>query len=613
MSAPTTGPRDEYARRLADRREGAARQARIELSISNGRLATAVAAAILAWLAFGAGSLGAWWLLAPLALFAVLVVAHDRVIERRRLLERAASFYEAGLARLDHAWMGKGEPGERFLEEEHLYAPDLDLFGAGSLFELLCSARTRAGEGMIAAWLLAPAPREVILSRQEAVRELRGRIDLREDLAILGAAMRAEVDAEALAGWGAEPRRLALRPDRAFAFILSSLTLIAAALWAAGVAGSLPLTAVLAVEGAFAWRRRHAVARVVAGIDGVGRDLALLSGILGRLERETFTSPHLARLRATLDIDGDPPSRRIARLNRLVELLDSRRNQLFAPLAAALLWATQVALAIESWRATSGEAVGRWLAATGEMEALCALAAFAYEHPEYADPEIVEGPALFEAERLGHPLLPAASCVRNDVRIGEGRRVLIVSGSNMSGKSTLLRAAGINAALALAGAPVCAGRLRLSPLAIGASIRIHDSLQAGTSRFYAEITRLRRIVDLTKSPLPVLFLIDEMLNGTNSHDRRIGAGAVVRGLASRGAVGLITTHDLALAHIAEIPEAAAENVHFEDHIEAGKITFDYVMRPGVVTKSNGLALMRAVGLDVEEEAPERAGRGAGPR
>jgi DNA mismatch repair ATPase MutS len=265
------------------------------------------------------------------------------------------------------------------------------------------------------------------------------------------------------------------------------------------------------------------------------------------------------------------------------------------------MWSTQLALAIETWRAASGEAVGRWLDAVGEMEALCDLAAFSFENPAYPFPAIEEGEARFEAERLGHPLIPAEACVRNGLGLGPHRRVLIVSGSNMSGKSTLLRAVGINAVLAQAGAPVCAAGLRMSPLVVGASMRIHDSLSEGTSRFYAEITRLKRIVDLTRGSAPVLFLLDEMLNGTNSHDRRIGAGAVVGALASRRAIGLITTHDLALAHIADAPGSHAANVHFEDRIDGGRITFDYVMRPGVVTRSNGLALMRAVGLDVGSE------------
>jgi DNA mismatch repair ATPase MutS len=237
------------------------------------------------------------------------------------------------------------------------------------------------------------------------------------------------------------------------------------------------------------------------------------------------------------------------------------------------------------------------------MEALGSLAGYAYENPEDPFPEIVERAgmprdAVFEAAGLGHPLLPSDSCVRNDVQLGGELRAMIVSGSNMSGKSTLLRAVGVACVLAAAGAPVRARRLRLSILAVGASMRVQDSLQAGTSRFYAEIKRLRRILDLAAAEIPAMFLIDEMLHGTNSHDRRLGAEAILKGLLDRGAVGLITTHDLALAQIAEGVAPRAANVHFEDHLEDGRMTFDYLLRPGVVRKSNALALMRSVGLEV---------------
>jgi DNA mismatch repair ATPase MutS len=226
------------------------------------------------------------------------------------------------------------------------------------------------------------------------------------------------------------------------------------------------------------------------------------------------------------------------------------------------------------------------------------LAGYAYEHPQDPFPELVPVEPRFEGTDLGHPLIHEARNVRTDLRLADELRVLIVSGSNMSGKSTLLRTVGINTILALAGAPVRARRLRLSPLQLGASIRIQDSLQAGISHFYAEITRLRRIVQLTSGTRPVIFLLDEILHGTNSHDRLIGAQRVVRGLVERGAIGLITTHDLALARIADDPTLGAANVHFEDHLVGGQIAFDYLLRPGVVQRSNALELMRSVGLEV---------------
>jgi len=300
-------------------------------------------------------------------------------------------------------------------------------------------------------------------------------------------------------------------------------------------------------------------------------------------------------LRAALDRDGVPASRQIERLRRLVALLDARRNQFFAPFALLLLWTTNIAFAIERWRTESGAEIVKWIDAIGEMEALLSLSSFAFEHPAFVMPEVIDGDAIFDGDAVGHPLIPDDRRVANDVRIGGQLRLLIVSGSNMSGKSTLMRSIGINTILALAGAPVCAARLRVSPMSVGASISLNDSLQEGASRFYAEILRIR---DILRTPPPLLFLLDEVLGGTNSHDRRIGAEAIIRSLVARGAIGLLTTHDLALAKIAEELAPRAANVHFEDHIENGEVMFDYRMRPGVVTKSNALELMRAVGIEV---------------
>ncbi|HEV2448699.1 MAG TPA: hypothetical protein VGS58_22355, partial [Candidatus Sulfopaludibacter sp.] len=327
-------------------------------------------------------------------------------------------------------------------------------------------------------------------------------------------------------------------------------------------------------------------------------DLNLIAGVLGRLEIERFASPRLAALRSDLDVEGVRPSRRIARLNRLVALVDSRANMAMAVIGPLLLWDLHLSYAIEDWRRVSGFAVRRWMSAAGEMEAISSIAGDSYEHPGYVFPEFVAEQPYFSGEGLGHPLLPEGRVVRNDVYLARDLRVLIVSGSNMSGKSTLLRAIGVNAVLAQAGAPVCARRLRISPLAVGASIRTEDSLHQNTSRFYAEITQLRRILEKTADGMPVLSLFDEVLQGTNSHDRRIGAEAIVQGLVRQGAIGLLTTHDVALADIAGMLSPPGGNVHFEDHLAGGRMHFDYRIRPGVVRKSNAIALMRSVGLEV---------------
>lgn len=441
---PGTQPRIEYARRGAARRAEAARQLQRFRSVGIVRLALLVFGVVIVWLAIN--GLAIWWLVPPVAAFLALAVVQSRITKARRRCERAADLYDEGLARLDDRWAGKGATGERFLNGSHPYAEDLDLFGHGSLFELLSRSRTRVGEETLANWLLAPAVPEAVRARQAAVVELRSRLDLREDLALLTEGVRSGEDAQALAAWAAAPPWPISRSMRITAIVLALLAVVTLILWIAGFGGSPFLVAVI-LGIAFAYRLREPVKRVISAIDGPGRDLTLLSEVMSRLERERFSSPRLVELRAALNVDGMAPSQQIARLNRLIDLLDARRNMIFAPLAALLLWQVQFAFAIERWRQTSGPVVSRWLAAVGEFEALGSLAGYSYEHPNDPFPELVEG-ACFEGEGLGHPLIPEPRNVRTDLRLFDELRVLIVSGSNMSGKSTLLRTVGTNTVLA---------------------------------------------------------------------------------------------------------------------------------------------------------------------
>lgn len=592
----TTDPRTEYLRRIEERRATSAQQFQRFRKLGFIRLAALAIGLILLWFVVF-GGLSAWWLALPAVVFIALGRVQARITEARLRCERAARLYEQGLARLDDRWAGSGASGDRFHDPAHPYAADLDLFGQGSLFELLSTARTDAGEETLAQWLLTPAGIDLVRARQEAVTELRPKLDLREDLALLGEGVPSGESARGLAAWANGPYWNISPSTRPTAIAISLLTTVTLILWFAGFS-PIPFVLVLIIRQVFLYRLRVPVQRVISEVDGPGSNLSLLSDILIRLEDEQHESTLLTELRAALDVAGSPPSRQIARLNRLIELLDSRRNFIFAPVAAILLWPLQCAISIERWRQQSGPAVGRWLAAVGEFEALNSLASYAYEHPHDPFPQLIPSSAHFEATAMGHPLIPEQRNIRTDLRLSDEPAVLIVSGSNMSGKSTLLRTVGVNVVLALAGAPVRAGSLRLSPLQVGASIRIQDSLQAGASRFYAEIKRLRQIVELTKGERAVLFLLDEILHGTNSHDRQIGAERVVHGLIERGAIGLITTHDLALARIADDLGTRATNVHFEDHLEDGQMRFDYRLRPGVVQHSNALELMRSVGLEV---------------
>ena len=607
-------PRADYARHLESRRSSLVEAIRQHVKFGNLRAAVFLASLAAAYAAFSWDLFSGWWLLAFVAAFYWAGAQLERAINARARLGRSVQFYERALARLDGRWAGTGgETGDRFLHDEHLYARDLDLFGESSLFELLSSARTRIGEETLAAWLKAPAEPPVVRARQEAVVELAPRTDLREDLAVLGESLRTGVNAEALAAWGEHPPRLASPRIPAWIWALSGAGALAAAGALAWLAASFDVLTIdvemlsglrayilitYAVCLAVLWRFRASTALILNDVEEAAHDLGLLSSVVGRLETERFSAARLATLRAELNVEGLAASRRIARLHKLTDLVDSRENVFVRLIGPLLLWDVHLVFAIERWRRLSGPALRRWLAAVGEMEALSSLAAYHYEHPADVFPDVIEGTPAFEAEDLGHPLLEEAVMVRNDVRIAGDLRVLIVSGSNMSGKSTLLRTVGMNAVLAQAGAPVRARRLRLTTLEIGASIRIQDSLQSGVSRFYAEITRLGLIMRRAAETERVLFLIDELLHGTNSHDRRIGAEAIVRGLVERGAIGLVTTHDLALASVATEMGSRGGNVHFQDVLEDGRLRFDYRMRPGVVEHSNALALMRSVGLDV---------------
>lgn len=597
MSTTHPSPAAIYADRRAAR--GAtlatleARHARLAMA----RLGVAALAAVVLWGALGPGYWSPWMLAVPAVAFLALAVVHDRVIRARDNAARAVEFYDRGLARIEDRWSGTGPTGSAYAPHDHPYADDLDLFGDGSLFQLLSGARLRAGEETLARWLLSPAAPDLARERQTAVRELAPRLDLRERLALTGADVAAFLDTTSLAAWGRQPALLTASWPRVAAVVLAAANLaaIAAGFWLDASSAWFALAVAASTTFALAWRRH--VAAVLAAVNAPARQLRLLAEVLALVEAEPPSSPPLARLHARLAATSDTASHRIGALTRLADLLESRQNQIFAPVAMLLLWGTQLAWAIEAWRMKSGGALDEWVAVAGEFEALCSIAGYAFEHPADPFPEIVEAGALVDASALAHPLLPASRAVANDVRLDTDVRVLVVSGSNMSGKSTLLRTVGVNVVLALAGAPVRAARLTVAPLAIGATLRIQDSLQAGRSRFFAEISRLKQIVDLAAGPLPVLFLLDELLSGTNSHDRRIGAAGIVRGLVEKGAIGLVTTHDLALAEVVSDLGVHARNVHFSDTFEEGTLHFDYRMREGVVKTSNALALMRSVGLD----------------
>ena len=575
---------------IARWQQQAAQNNRLDERLSQARLMTALAGVIIAWLIFSRQALPFAVLLIPIAAFIALAIKHERVSRAEERARRAIGFHQAAIRRGTNEWMGHGNPGERFRDAAHPYAEDLDVFGRGSLFELIARTRTAEGERTLADWLRAAATSSEVKERQVAIAELAPRIGWREAYALAGDDFTSQVESASIAAWATRPAVPFFAGARLIFATFVIIEILALGAW---LFGAMPVHYFLLLAGgclmlSFVF---HAKVQVVSeGLQQSAKDLALFGELAAAVERESFSSPMLVAAHARLA----GAARAARELERLVELLDSSRNQFFGVIALLLLWAPQVALALEAWRRQYGRDAHLWIAALGQVEALLSVAAFAFEHPLAVTPTLLPKGKSFSGTAISHPLLPVSQAIANDASLNEAEPLLIVSGSNMSGKSTLLRAIGLNTVLAWAGAPVCCAALSVSPLQVAASLRIVDSLGEGRSRFYAEILRLRQILTLS-SGQPVLFLLDEVLSGTNSHDRRVGAEAILRQLLSHGALGLVTTHDLALTAMA-LP--GARNVHFADDYLDGELHFDYRMKSGPVQRSNAIPLMRSIGLDV---------------
>lgn len=518
---------------------------------------------------------------------------------RRRADEaaRLRALYERGLARVRHEWMGKGDPGLDLIVQQHLSARDLDLFGDASMFELLCDVDTPAGREILANWLQYPASVPEVVSRQNSIRSLSARTDLREGMELLREGEASECSWRILREWlGADPFEV---PGWAIpsTLIIPLALLLACAFWAVGllhapIAERL-LVVIATAEGAAALYFRGRVHSILTEMHLPVRKVESLRRLCALIQGASLETSGLAALQNGLQGSAE----RIAALFRLVCRLNYRNNEWTIWPFLLSMGTTRTAFGIERWRQRHGRELIEWITLLGEFEALMAIAAYAYENPDDVFPEFVEDGPLFDARDMGHPLIDPRTCVRNDITLGHDTRFLLVTGSNMSGKSTLLRAVGLNTTLAQMGAPVRCSSLRLSQSQVCASMWIEDSLLDGASRFYAEVQRLKAILDLVRSGTPVLFLIDELFAGTNSADRRVAAEAVIRCLAMHQAIGLVTSHDLALSEVGEMKELKGENVHFTDLYTADKLlAFDYRIHSGRLARGNALKIVKLVGL-----------------
>ncbi len=543
--------------------------------------------------------------------FVVLVRLHGRVRESARWHALHRGLAVEGLLRLDRAWGRLEELADEFgartpapVTASHPYARDLHVFGRASLASLSGPVTTTHGRRTLDAWLSNLAPSAEVRARQGAVRELASRLDFRHEMAARGRAggKAPHGDVTELVEWAERPPWLAHRRALQLASWCLPLALLVLAMsQMTGLTGGpwwlIPLVLQLAVL-------KRVRARILADFkraQGAAPALSRHAGQLRLISETELTDARLAALRAR--VGGDEPAHeRFARLVRVVEMAESRRNPVYQAGAFLALLDVHVHRALERWKAHSGKQLRGWLDAIGEIEALSALATLAHDHPDWAFPRHHDELRV-DAVGLGHPLLPPDRCVRNDVRLGPPGTCLLVTGSNMAGKSTLIRALGANVVLASAGAPVCAAELRLPDVSLQTSMSVQDSLEAGVSRFMAELLALKRVVDAAPSrgesaPL-VLYLIDEMLQGTNSEERRVAARTVLRRLLESNAIGAITTHDLELAAAPDLLERT-HPWHFRESAVGGegepRLEFDYVLRPGLATTRNALELFEMVGL-----------------
>jgi len=614
------GPYGERVERFERLAEQLGRRSRLVSNLRGLSFGTAAIALVLGTLG---GQSGAMPVAAVAALgFVGFVLWHSRVIAAEDDALRMARVNLDARARVCERWHSLPDDGARFASDEHPYSSDLDLFGKGSVYQRVNVAHTRFGQRALARFLTEPAEPNVIRLRQEAARALAPLLEARQRLEALAIAVVEPPPGLAADGRPASKRKQTEPPDpepllrwaegepwlsgRTALVVLSyalPLATLAAMLgthffgWPAA-AWTVPFAAGLLVVAAV----RGEADRVFGAVSSTRGAFLRYGPMFELLEQLELGSALLAELRQGLLSTDVAPSVAMRRFDRIVEWFELRHNGLVHPFANFfLLWDAHCLLRLEAWQRSAGRSARKWFEALGEVEALCAFAGLAFDEPGFAWPDIVRGPPRFEARALGHPLLPATGRVVNDVSLPGPGRALLVTGSNMSGKSTLLRAMGTNAVLALAGAPVCAAALTLSPLVVRTSLKISDSLARGVSHFYAEVARLKGVVDATHGDTPVLFLLDEILHGTNSHERQIGARWVLAELIRRGAIGVVSTHDIGLCALPDELMAHVEQCHFREVVQDGRMSFDYRLRPGPVSGGNALRLMRLVGLAVPLE------------
>ncbi|MBP6722741.1 MAG: hypothetical protein KA239_10470 [Bacteroidia bacterium] len=547
---------------------------------------------------------GAWWLLclmAGLIGFGLTVKWNEAVNKRLRYQRLLLQFNEEEERRLKGDLKGFDE-GAEFIDPAHPYTSDLDIFGKHSLYQLLSRATTVFGRAKLAEWLQNPVGKAKVTERQEAGKQMAPLIDWRQEFQAIGKLQDSQGEnPEVLRRWMQEPGFVSQRPWLGFLpWVMIPLAAVEGLL---EIFGQIPSGYFFLIMGFnFLVNRmiNGRVQRIQSASEERGRLLAAWSEMLAKIESLEVSAPAVATLKQRLSTQGSPASAEIARLGRIVGNLEFRNSGLPHFFMNTLFyWDVFCLKALEKWKRELGERIVEWFEVIGEMEALNSLAAVRFAFPAWTDAETVEGSFLLEGEAIGHPLIGQQQRIDNPISLPGNGAIWLVTGSNMSGKSTYLRTVGLNAVLALTGSPVCANKLRLSPMEVVTSMRTIDSLEENTSSFYAELKRLHSVIEIVKANPNVLFLLDEILKGTNSRDRQAGARALVQQLHKYGGSGLVSTHDIELVDMAgQMPEDI-HNYSFNCTVTPdGQLHFDYLLTPGQCLSMNATALMRAMGIEV---------------
>ena len=593
--------KDFYESKLADLQSIHDELCRKDKLFSTWRLIIFFAGALFIYYTLYSKALPVPFSIFPIGVFLYLLNRHQKLLVRKRSAESQKIFVERALARINGDWQGKSMTSDHYLSEKHLFDNDLDIFGEASLFDYLATCPTRLGGDWLKATLINKSSTQEIQERQKLIKALKNYPELNLKLSEFSQVKVAEASLYGQTlDWSLQSKKLDNIALKALCLVLGTSCFSLLILWFFFQWPLYYALINLALNYTLLSIYRKNLDEAVAGLQETVGMILPLSASLKVLDEAELQEDELKSLQNGININSLSAWQWIVYLDKALQSYENlKSNAATQPLNIIFLLEFFTCSKIERWRNICGNKIEDWVNTAAKFEGLNALSLFAFENPDYCFPDFTEE-KTFTAKGLKHPLISHDKVVSNDISISEDKNSLIlISGSNMAGKSTFLRSIGINIVLAQAGAPCAAESVRLSRFNLACSIRIDDSLKDGISHFYAEVLRLKQIHDLVKkSEEPVLFFFDEILHGTNSYDRLIGAGAVIKTLVKDGGLGLVTTHDLALTEIADELDEKARKICFVDHIEDEKMLFDYKIHDGVASRGNAVRLMQLQGLDI---------------